>query len=102
MSDINEVRERLERTVADPLTTYTVVCSREDLRALLADHARRQADSERLDWMDSNHFTAYRQRAPIEGISGHCVVVPEAVAPRRGCVNEGIREAIDAARAVQP
>lgn len=46
--DINEVRERLEKDVAGPLTTYTVVCAREDLRALLADHAQLQAVSQAL------------------------------------------------------
>ena len=46
MSDnINEVRERLDAAVAAPLTTCTVVCSRKDPHALLADHARLQADA---------------------------------------------------------
>ena len=45
MNDINEVRERLEKDVEGPLTTYTAVCARADLRALLDDHARLQADA---------------------------------------------------------
>lgn len=99
MTKINEVRERLERACIDEHGITWLTAG--DLRALLADHARLKADAARLDWMDSNHFTAYRQCDPIDGISGHCVVVPEAVTPRRGCVNDGIREAIDAAKAVQ-
>ena len=100
MTSIYEVRERLERELSHDFGPAIAVA--DDLRALLADHARLQADSDRLDWMDSNHFTAYRQCDPIDGLSGHCVVVPEAVTQRRGCVNDGIREAIDAAKAVQP
>lgn len=76
--------------------------SYDDYAALQAENERLKADSDRLDWMDSNNFTAYRQCDTIDGLSVHCVVVPEAVDPRRGCVNDGIREAIDAARAVLP
>lgn len=60
MSDINEVRERLEKDVAGPLTTYTAVCARADLRALLADHARLNellGNSEQLaPAIDLGHF----------------------------------------------
>ena len=54
-------------------------------------------DAERLNWLDANGFTAYRQIDPIDGLSGHCVVVHETMKPRRGNVADGIREAIDAA-----
>lgn len=42
-SKIEEVRERLEKGAAGPMTTYTTVCARADLSVLLDDHARLQA-----------------------------------------------------------
>ena len=55
-------------------------------------------DGARLDWMDANGFTAYRAIDPIDGLSGHCVVVHETQRPRRGNVADTIRQAIDQAR----
>lgn len=54
-------------------------------------------DTAMLNWMDANGFTAYRQIDPIDGLSRHCVVVAEAVAPRHGNVHDTIRGAIRAA-----
>ncbi len=62
-----------------------------------AEAERQRKDAERLNWMDANGFSAYRLIDPIDGISGHCVVVHEAMKPRRGNVAGRIREAIDAA-----
>lgn len=56
-----------------------------------------EADAARLDWLDANCFTAYRDRDPIDGLSEHCVVVDESKRPRRGNVADGIRDAIDQA-----
>ena len=67
--------------------------------ALVKDVEALRADAERLDWFDKNGFTAYRQIDPIDGLSSHCVVVHETQKPRRGNVADGIRAAIDAARA---
>ena len=47
-NNINEVRERLEKDVEGPLTTYTAVCARSDLRALLDDHAHLQGKNAEL------------------------------------------------------
>ncbi len=58
-------------------------------------------DAARLDWLDANGFTAYRQVDPIDGLSGHCVVVHETMTPRRGNVYDTIRGAIDAAMQAQ-
>ena len=58
-------------------------------------------DAARLDWLDANGFTAYRQVDPIDGLSGHCVVVHETMTPRRGNVHDTIRGAIDAAMQAQ-
>lgn len=58
-------------------------------------------DAALLDWMDANGFTAYRQIDPIDGLSRHCVVVAEAVAPRHGNVHDTIRGAIRAAMKAQ-
>ena len=54
-------------------------------------------DALRLDWLDDNGFSAYRAIDPIDGLSGHCVVVHETMKPRRGNVADTIREAIDSA-----
>lgn len=54
-------------------------------------------DARRLDWLDANGFTAYRDIDPIDGLSDHCVVVRETQKPRRGNVADTIRAAIDAA-----
>ncbi len=58
-------------------------------------------DATRLDWLDANGFTAYRQIDPIDGLSPHCVVVHETQLPRRGNVHDTIRGAIDAAMQAQ-
>ena len=58
-------------------------------------------DAALLNWMDANGFTAYRSVDPIDGISGHCVVVHETMAPRRGNVHDTIRGAIRAAMKAQ-
>ncbi len=55
-------------------------------------------DGARLNWMDANGFTAYRAIDPIDGLSGHATVVHETQRPRRGCVADTIRAAIDQAR----
>lgn len=65
---------------------------------LEAEVARLQEDAVRLDWLDVNGFTAYRQIDPLDGLSDHCVVVHETQKPRRGNVAKTAREAIDAAR----
>lgn len=57
VAEIDEVRERLEKSVAGPLTTYTAVCAREDLRALLAAHARLVEENlqfARVNWLVLN------------------------------------------------
>ena len=48
-----------------------------------------------------NEQFAYRSVDPIDGISGHCVVVHETMAPRRGNVHDTIRGAIRAAMKAQ-
>lgn len=65
---------------------------------LEAEVARLREDSARLDWLDANGFTAYRQIDPLDGLSDHCVVVHETQKPRRGNVAATARAAIDAAR----
>lgn len=62
---------------------------------------READDAALLNWMDANGFTAYRSVDPIDGISGHCVVVHETMAPRRGNVHDTIRGAIRAAMKAQ-
>lgn len=54
MSDINEVRERLFKVAVNGDNV-----PRSDMLALLADHARLQADSERLDWLEGLVRKAY-------------------------------------------
>lgn len=76
------------------------VDSLEAERDALAERVKAMdADAERLNWFDENGFTAYRAIDPIDGLSIHCVVVRETMNPRRGCVADTIRDAIDAARA---
>lgn len=101
--DINEVVESLKLSITsgNEVSVPRATVKADELSALLDDHARLQADAERLDWMDGHHFSAYRQCDAIDGLSQHCVVVAEAVYPRRGCVSDGIRGAIDAAKGVQ-
>jgi hypothetical protein len=70
---------------------------RRDLDEARAEAERLRKDAERLNWTDANGFSAYRLIDPIDGIYGHCVVVHEAMKPRRGNVAGRIREAIDAA-----
>lgn len=48
MSDINEVRERLEEVAEDFTERGLAIPTANDIRALLADHARLQAVSQEL------------------------------------------------------
>jgi len=64
---------------------------------------RNQEDAERLDWMDSHGFTAYREIDPGDGqLSDHATCVSEHHSTcgigRFGHVATTIRAAIDAAR----
>lgn len=61
---INEVRERLERDAEGFIGSEVAACDASDLRALLADHARLQADAERLEWLEG-----FVRRAYVHGVS---------------------------------
>jgi hypothetical protein len=61
-----------------------------------------EEDAARLDWMDSNAFSAYRSTDPMYALSKHCVVVSESRIPRVGNVGDTIRQAIDKALGGQP
>ena len=105
MSDnIDKVRERLEKDVEGPLTTYTAVCARADLRALLADHARLQADAERLDCLEDFVRRTYVYGASFDFAKscegdpgGFRFTIRHRLDPRQLT----LRAAIDAAKAVQ-
>jgi predicted secreted Zn-dependent protease len=69
-----------------------------ELAEARAECERLREDAERLDWMDRNAFTAYRDVDPEYGtLDDHATVVAEGRRERRGCVGT-IRAAIDAAR----
>lgn len=73
-----------------------------DVRAIIAALREAREDGARLDWLDANAFTAYRDRDPAtQDLSDHAVVVDEDAPSRRGCIGT-IRAAIDAARAEAP
>lgn len=76
----------------------TAAHARQALDAAAAIKAGMITDKERLDWLDTHQFTAYRDRDPEHGTLGHAVVVNEdAKGSRRGQVGTAIREAIDLA-----
>lgn len=102
MSDnINEVRARLERAVEELPGSRIAT----DVGALLADHARLQADADRLDWLEGFVRRAYVYGAgfdfarPCEGESGGFRFMTRH---RLDARQSTLRAAIDAAKAVQP
>lgn len=96
MSDISKMlRDRADAHNGDRLCDEAA----DLIDRLTAERDALRADAERLDWLDANGFTAYRQIDPFDGLSSHCVVVHETQKPRRGNVHDTIRGAIDAARA---
>lgn len=97
-----EVTDDGDRMPDDPTYRCVFVDMRpDDFRALLREAAdaleAAREDAERLDWFDTNWFTAYRNCDPI-GLSKHCVLVDESQRTRRRCVAETFRAAIDQAR----
>lgn len=106
MSDINEVRERLH-TDANIYEGGQVFahCRADDVNALLDDHARLQADSARLDWLEG-----FVRRAYLYGVSFDCTKPCEGgpggfrfmTRHRIDARQPTIRAAIDAAKEVQP
>lgn len=59
-------------------------------------------DKQRLDWLDSHQFTAYRDRDPEHGkLSDHATVVDESAPGSRRGHTGTIREAIDSAMAAE-
>jgi hypothetical protein len=66
--------------------------------ALIAELEALRRDKERLDWMEANPYTAYRQRDHETGrVPDYHVLVSEDVHPRVGILKATFREAIDAA-----
>ena len=66
------------------------------------DRGDASADTRRLDWMDSNSFTAYRSRDPeTSELCDHAVVVAEDAPSRFGNIGT-IRAAIDHAMHAAP
>lgn len=105
MSDINEVRGRLERDANGFLESDMAVSDVTDLRALLADHARLQADAERLDWLEGFVRRAYVYGASFD-FARSCEGEPGGyrfrARHRLAARQPTLRAAIDAAKAVQP
>lgn len=100
MSDINEVRSRLNRA----LDLGRAPGMAADIDALLADHARLQADAERLEWLEDFVRRAYVYGAtfdfakPCEGEpGGYRFMTRHRIDARQPT----LRAAIDAAKAVQ-
>ena len=104
MADLIErINARLALMAAPPeWADKPVYVDAEPVRVLLREAAAAleaaREDGDRLDWFDANWFTAYRQCDPIDGLMAHCVVVDESQHPRRGCVADTFRAAIDQAR----
>jgi hypothetical protein len=96
---VDELIERLRKSAAHLRSTsrggleYEARLQEEAAAALEAA----REDAERLDWFDTNWFTAYRNCDPI-GLSKHCVLVDESQRTRRRCVADTFRTAIDQAR----
>lgn len=101
MNNINEVRERLAQA-AEVAATYG---EGDDLRALLADHEKLQADAERLDWLEDVVRHAYVYGAsfgwakPCEGEPGGFRFMTRHRIDAR---QPTLRAAIDAAKETQP
>lgn len=101
MSDIDKVRERLEFAFAINGTWQ----AKRDMAALLADHARLQADVDRLDWLEGFVRRAYVYGAsfdfarPSEGEPGGFRFMTRH---RLDARQPTLRAAVDAAKAVQP
>lgn len=107
MSDINEVRERLAAAAeqyAGPLNCQWMAT---DLRALLADHARLQADADRIDLIETEFLKieAVTVRASEDDADAAWVISQHQMG--RGWVelhqshDDNLRRAIDAAKEVQ-
>lgn len=97
-----EVTDDCGRMPDDPTHKCVFVDMRPDeFEALLRETAAAleaaREDAERLDWFDTNWFTAYRNCDPI-GLSKHCVLVDESQRTRRRYVADTFRTAIDQAR----
>lgn len=91
---------KIENHTARPLTQTEIaaVISREVVLREEVDQLT--ADKERIDWLETHSFTAYRTRDPEDGQpDGHFTVVNEDKRPRGGCVQKTLRAAIDEARA---
>lgn len=105
MSDINEVRERLKCDAEDFTERGLAIPTANDIRALLADHARLQADAERLEWLEG-----FVRRAYVYGVTfdfaWSCEGEPGGfrfmTRQRLDARQPSLRAAIDAAKAVQP
>lgn len=107
MSDINEAMESLRLSITSgnsvPVTRATVKA--DDLRALLDDHARLQADAERLDWLEGFvrracvYGASFDFARPCEGEPGGFRFMTRHRLDSR---QSTLRAAIDAAKAVQP
>lgn len=98
---MSELIESLRRLSAIKGRPFTVAERAEAAIAMSEAAAALEAareDAARMDWFDSNWFSAYRQCDPIDGLSKHCVLVDESQRPRRGNVADTMREAIDQAR----
>lgn len=68
---------------------------------LEADNQALQKDAERLNWIDATGFSDFRQWDAETGLSSHCIVISEG-GRKLGAgrnIPDGIRPAIDAARA---
>jgi hypothetical protein len=72
----------------------------DDFHAFILDAIKRakSEDKERLDWLESTPFTAYRGIDPEHGPDRHFTIVDETMPERRGIVTQTLRAAIDAAR----
>ena len=98
MDDLIERLRELCAIEGRPLTVAERAESKIAMSQAAAALEAAREDCARLDWLDANGFTAYRDIDPIDGLSGHAVVVHETQRPRRGNVADTIRQAIDQAR----
>lgn len=100
MRDINVVRDRLTRLAA----TRLMPREEADIRTLLADHARLQADAERLEWLEGFVRRAYVYGASFD-FAKSCEGEPGGyrfmTRHRLDARQPTLRAAIDAAKAVQ-
>lgn len=103
MAEIDEVRERL--AAISGVAGARVSAESDDIRALLAAHARLKADAERLDWLED-----FVRHAYVYGASFDCAKSCEGepggfrfmTRHRIDARQPTLRAAIDAAKAVQP